>query len=336
MRRIYVVTGYHYGRRVLIFLAVLLGSGFACVYLAPTFINVLQSLPVATALLSWEMPWLQAGEGPAWAVDMQGLLGSQMAVVEALGRNGPAVAARHVTPQPGEESGPRKAVPATTESGLQAGPGPEPVGKAEAEAELPDPAAPLVFIYNTHNAETFIPTDGVAKKEGTNSGVTSVAKRLYDTLTGEYHIPAVRADTVHDYPDFSRSYVNSARTVEEYLQRYPSLQVLVDVHRDAGLGPLTATWQGEKVAQILFVVGSDTKLDHPRWEENLAFARRVEAKLEELYPGVSRGVRVQDGRYNQHLHPHAILVEIGTAENSLEEALRGAELLARVLADIME
>lgn len=332
VRRIYVVTGYRLVSRVFFFLSALLVISLLIFYLFPRMITYLHSLPVQTAILAWELPWSApvVEEPLASRVDMQGLLGSQIAVVEALGR-GNALTAR--SSEPLERLEP--AVTGEASATLQTEPARENQVEAAPVSGSQTPG-PLVLIYNTHNAETYIPTDGVAKKVGRNSGVSRVSQELYDILTQEYRIPAVLSDTIHDYPDFSLSYTNSARTVQQYLEEYPSLQVIVDVHRDAGLGPLTATWQGEKAAEVLFVVGSDAKLEHPHWKDNLAFARRVNAKLEDSCPGISRGVRVQDGRYNQHLHPHALLVEVGTAENSLEEALCSAKLLAQVLAEIVK
>lgn len=192
-----------------------------------------------------------------------------------------------------------------------------------------------VFVYTTHNAESYVPDYGVAKVQGKPGGVTKVAAVLVAALEAE-GIKAVLSPTIHDYPDFSRSYANSAVTVKKALAEYPSLRLIVDVHRDAGRSqPDVALIGGQRVAQILLVVGTDRRLPHPNWRENLAFARKVEAKMVELYPGLSRGVRLEDGRYNQHLHPRAILVEIGNHLNTLAEAEAAARLLARVLKEVI-
>lgn len=206
---------------------------------------------------------------------------------------------------------------------------------------LPTPVitsnAPLVGIYNTHNAETYIPTDGNDKLEGKNAGVVKVAEKLQWALENRYGVKTVRAETIHDYPDWAKSYANSEKTVRELLGKNPSLQVLLDIHRDAGLSERQVVKvNGVEAARVLLIVGSNTRLEHPYWKKNLDFARQVAAKMEALYPGLLKGVRVQDGRYNQHLHPRAILLEIGSTKNSLEEAQRAAELMAHVIAEVVK
>ncbi|MGB9661544.1 MAG: stage II sporulation protein P [Moorellaceae bacterium] len=195
---------------------------------------------------------------------------------------------------------------------------------------------PLVAIYNTHNAEAYAPSDGVEKVPGKNGSIVTVAATLAQSLIQEYGIPVVRSDTIHDYPDFTLAYANSEKTVRHLLAEYPSIQVVLDIHRDAGLQePPIAYIDHQEVAQILIIVGSDARLEHPHWRQNEAFARRLAAKMDELYPGLCRGVRVQQGRYNQHLHPRALLLEIGSSNNTLDQAERAAGLLARVIAEVL-
>lgn len=194
----------------------------------------------------------------------------------------------------------------------------------------------LVGIYTSHNAETYKPTDGVERLPGENGGVSKVAKVLSETLEKEYGIATAFSDTIHDYPRWGASYGNSEKTAKKMLQKYPSIEVLIDVHRDAGIGKRkTTVIQGKRAARILVIVGTDKRWEHPNWRENLAFANRLAAAMEKLYPGLADGVRAQSGRYNQHLHSHAILVEIGSVENSLEEAQTSARLFARVLAEVL-
>ncbi|MBE3580121.1 MAG: stage II sporulation protein P [Thermoanaerobacteraceae bacterium] len=195
---------------------------------------------------------------------------------------------------------------------------------------------PLVAIYNTHNAEAYAPSDGTERTPGKNASISLVAAALAQALTEEYGVPVVRSDTIHDYPDFAQAYANSEKTVRRLLAEYPSIQIVLDLHRDAGLKePPVAYINDQQVAQILIVVGSDARLEHPNWRQNEAFARRLAAKMDELYPGLSRGVRVQEGRYNQHLHPRALLLEIGSSNNTLDQAEKAARLMARVLAEVL-
>jgi stage II sporulation protein P len=201
-----------------------------------------------------------------------------------------------------------------------------PTGQAE-EVEL--------FIYTTHNAESYLPDYGVARvSPGTSGGVTRAAAALASALERE-GVRVVLSPAIHDYPELTGAYARSEVTVKAALAAYPNLAAVIDVHRDAGDRPVTATIEGREVAQVLLVVGSNLRLSHPTWEENLAFARRVETRMEQLYPGLCRGVRVQSGRYNQHLHPQALLVEIGNQHNTLEQVEAAAGLLARVLKEVI-
>lgn len=216
-------------------------------------------------------------------------------------------------------------------------PSPQPAGEDKPGPEVGDSQKPLVLIYNTHNAEAYRPSEGADRLEGKAAGITKVAKRLADTLRQKYKIPVVLSSTIHDYPHWELAYTRSAKTVAAMLAKYPSIQVVIDIHRDAALGQRrSVTIQGKPAAPVLFVVGTDQRLKHPHWKENQEFAEKLAAKINLTYPGLLRGVRVQDGRYNQHLHPHAILIEVGSAANSLEEAYYSAELLARVLKGLIE
>lgn len=189
---------------------------------------------------------------------------------------------------------------------------------------------PLVALYCTHNAESYIPAQGKEKLEGKNGGVFMVAQHLEETLEKEYGISVVLSDTIHDYPDWSKSYTNSLVTVETLKKAHPSVKMFIDVHRDAQTSheSTTAEFNGKNAARVMFIVGSDARLSHPNWRKNWEFANRVSKQAEKLYPGFVKGVRVQDGRYNQHVSTCCLLLEVGGTENTLEEAKLAVEMLA--------
>ncbi|GEM_PF-383425 len=196
---------------------------------------------------------------------------------------------------------------------------------------------PLVCIYNTHNAECYIPDYGTSREEGENGGVYEVALKLAECLQ-ELGINTVQSSTIHDYPDWSLSYSNSLKTMQKMAEEYPSIKVWIDVHRDANIGEKNSITEidGESVARVMLVVGSNTRLSHPNWQENQAFAQKIVADLDKYYAGLSRGLKVQSGRYNQHFSTHAILVEIGSDINSLDEAKLAVEMLAKSLARVIK
>lgn len=203
---------------------------------------------------------------------------------------------------------------------------------------IPDGTKPLVGIYCTHSAESYVPSQGFDRLEGKNGGVFLVAEHLKDTLVNNYGIAVVLSDTIHDYPDWNKSYANSLATLEKMKKDYPSIQLFIDVHRDALTPKDTTTTEidGTKASKIMFVVGSDTRLPHPDWRENQDFVEKIAGQMEKMYPGLLKGVRVQDGRYNQHISPHAILLEMGGTENTLEETKRSAEMFAAVVNNLVK
>lgn len=193
---------------------------------------------------------------------------------------------------------------------------------------------PLIGIYSTHNAETYQLSDGVDKVEGKNGGVMKAAIRLKEELN-KNGVGAVCDATIHDYPNWPQSYRNSLQTAKKLLKDYPSIQILIDVHRDAMPSRESSITKinGKNVARISFIVGSDTRSPHPNWKKNWAYANYIAEVMEKDYPGLLKTVRVQSGRYNQHLNPHSILIEVGSTKNSKAEAERSMELLAKVMSD---
>jgi len=195
---------------------------------------------------------------------------------------------------------------------------------------------PVILLYNTHNAETYRPTDGKSKLEGKNAGVVKTTRVLKETLENKYGLKTIHSETIHDYPDWSRSYINSLQTAQKLLKANKTIRAVFDIHRDAGFKSKSTTTikiNGENTASIMIVIGTE----HKRWRENLAFAEKLETKANELYPNLIRDIRIRNNRrYNQHLHPNAVLLEVGTDLNTLAEAQYSTSLFARVIAEVIK
>lgn len=194
-----------------------------------------------------------------------------------------------------------------------------------------------VVLYHTHNAETYLPDDGVSKVSGQNGGVVDAAKVFQDALQKKYGIRTAHSTTIHDYPDWNRSYQNSLNTAKQLLQAYPETKAVFDIHRDAGFTSKKTTTtivHGRSAAKIMMVIGCN----HDNWQENLAFARRLEAKCNELYPGLLRDqIRIKEtGRYNQQIDGHAVLLEIGSDLNTQAEAEYSMECFAHVVYEVLK
>lgn len=194
----------------------------------------------------------------------------------------------------------------------------------------------LVCVYNTHTGETYRLTDGVDRLDGRRGGVVTVAAAFQETLESSYGINVARSDKINDM-DYNTSYIESEKTARELLAANPKTSVIFDIHRDSNKTreQSIVNIDGQVMATLLFIVGSDTRRPFPGWRQNYAFAVELSDRINEKYPGLSLGVRVKDGLYNQNLHPRAVLLEVGTTENSCEEAVRSARLVAGVVADVI-
>lgn len=209
---------------------------------------------------------------------------------------------------------------------------------------------PLVAIYHTHSSETYhgpgVHRDPGQYFEGDYAwgradGMISVGDEVARRLSEVHRLPVVHVRRVHDYPVFRYAYINSRRSIEEVLEKYPSLVLVLDLHRDGLEEPsqeaITATVGGRHAARISIIVGRGRPgFSNPHWQDNLALARRLQAKMEEMYPGLYRGTIVREWPFNQDLHRGALLLEIGDHYNTREEALHSARLLADVLAAVVK
>lgn len=212
----------------------------------------------------------------------------------------------------------------------------------EQDNELIQPVAPvseqsLVAIYNTHTGETYALTDGTERFNGKKGGVVKVAAALGAELEEKYGIKAAVSDTIND-ANYNTSYTLSQETLRKLLEENPSVQVALDIHRDAGKSRESSlvTVDGSAVAPVLIIVGSDARAPFPTWRQNYDFARELADEINKQHPGLCLGVRIMEGRYNQFLLPRAILLEIGSVSNSTEEAVQTAKLLAGPLAELVK
>lgn len=239
--------------------------------------------------------------------------------------------------RPQKSNGLEEITPADTE------PSPTPVVSPAAEPLEPvlkPEGPPRVAIYHTHTSEDYIPTAGVSHTYGQEAGIVVVGRELAKVLEEKHGISCLHNTTVHDAPVYREAYLRSNETVAKLLKDNPQLEVILDIHRDAptkdaakSRDMTTTTINGQKVARIYIVVGTDRLgLSHPNWGENHAFAKELQRHLETSYPGLSRGIKIDTARFNQHLHPHLILIEIGGDQNTLDEAKKAAVYLADVLA----
>lgn len=228
---------------------------------------------------------------------------------------------------------------------------PDPIRPHEAGVKSPEPDSltPRVLIYHTHTSEMYlggnvaVGTSQAAHytfrthSDPTITGVMEVGRHLANALN-KLGIGTIHETKIHTLPTLDYAYANSEKTVREILTKLPSIGMVLDVHRDADVPEPVAQINGRNVAKLLLVVGTaeTIPLSHPNYQKNLAFARRLKEISDRLYPGLMRPIQIRkDARYNQHLHPNSVIIELGSVENTLEEALLSAELLAKILAQAL-
>jgi len=217
---------------------------------------------------------------------------------------------------------------------------------------LAESDAPTVLILHTHTSESYLPS-GSAYVEGAigdatystdpNAGVVSVGEVLCRTLE-KYGIRTIHCTAMHDQPTLGGAYGRSLDTVKTYLQAYPSIRLVIDLHRDSILRSdgafvrTLASSEEEPTAQIMAVVGSDangTAFSGEGWKANLALALQLRELLNRDGRTVARPVTLKNASYNQELAPYSLLLEIGSAANSLEEAKRAAAMVGESLAELL-
>lgn len=203
-----------------------------------------------------------------------------------------------------------------------------------------------IIIFHTHTCESYTPTEnynyqmtGNYRTTDLNYTVARVGDDLTEILKARgYNV--IHNTTMHDFPSYSGSYSNSMETVSSILNS-TNAQVIIDLHRDAvgdgtTYGP-TVKINDEIAAQLMIVVGTDAGgLEHPNWKENLKFAVKLQAKANEMYPGLFRPINLSTSRYNQHLSNGSIIIEVGATANTMEQSLASMKYLASVIDEVMK
>ena len=216
------------------------------------------------------------------------------------------------------------------------------------DAALLQEEGPQVLILHTHGSEAYTMPEGESYVPSGDCRTTDCGYnvvRVGDELAAvleEAGLSVLHDPTLHDYPEYSGAYGRSLDAAEAYLEQYPTIQFILDVHRDAisdGDGTpykVVSSVAGVNAAQMSFVIGTDGGgLEHPRWRENLKLAAAIQQRLLDSFPTLMRPITVRNSRYNQHLTTGSLLVEVGAAGNSLDEALLSARLLGRAVADVL-
>ncbi len=207
----------------------------------------------------------------------------------------------------------------------------------------PASAGPQILIIHSHATEAYTPdgsdiytpSDNNTRTLDENYNMIRIGDEMERVFT-EMGLSVIHDRGTYDYPQYNGSYSRSGPAVANYLAQYPTIQLVLDVHRDALVGSdgtvykAVTTIDGAKTAQVMLVVGSNAGGgSHPDWQENLALAAKLQKNLDTLYPTLARPMTLRKSTYNQELCPGSLLVEVGSHGNTLQEALAGARDFAR-------
>lgn len=206
---------------------------------------------------------------------------------------------------------------------------------------------PLVLIYHTHATESFEPYDSefydsrnTWRSVDNNNNITLVGDKICEVLE-ENGINVIHDKTQHDYPSYNSSYNRSEDTVKKYLEKYPSIKIALDIHRDAIqrgdtlVKPIT-TVDGKKLAQVMIIAGCENQNNElPNWRENLKFAVKLQDKMSSEYENLARPIMFCYRKYNQHLTNGSLLLEVGSHGNTLEEAVATGEYIGESLSQVI-
>lgn len=199
---------------------------------------------------------------------------------------------------------------------------------------------PQILIYHTHSRESFV--DSVPGDPSTT--IVGAGDKLAELLENKYGFKVLHHteeyDSVRD-----DAYNESLPAITQILEENPTIEVVIDLHRDAVSGDrkLVMDLQGRPTARFMFFNGLSysrksgdiTYLENPYIQENLAFSFQAQVAANEYYPGIARKVYLKAYRFNMHLKPKSMLIELGAQNNTVEEIMNACDPLAHILSIVL-
>lgn len=214
------------------------------------------------------------------------------------------------------------------------------IPKAEELYAVYGEGEPLVLILHTHGSEGFSDTsDSGYRTTDSEKNVVALGERVTQKLN-DSGIKTIHSPVLYDNPDFNMSYYNASLAIKKYIEEYPSISYIIDIHRDSIMGEdgeyyaPTATIENKvKAAQMMFVVGTDYGgSGHTGWRDNLTLALRLQCGISADYPTIMRNINLRSASFNEQYTKGSMLVEIGSCASTLDEALLSADIFAEALA----
>jgi len=204
---------------------------------------------------------------------------------------------------------------------------------------------PRILIYHTHTTEAYTQTPAYTYEEAgawrtrdNTRNVVAVGEALATCLREVYGFSVIHDATDHEPPRLATAYERSEATMQKMREAFPSIELCIDLHRDSYTvtdEPTRdfVTVNGAELARMMLVVGQGEKYEvKPSFGSNYGLAERITARLQAVHEKLARPIRTKEGRYNQHITSHCILVELGHNANTLEQALASVPYLAEAIA----
>lgn len=207
---------------------------------------------------------------------------------------------------------------------------------------------PTILIVHTHGTEAYTETDDTQYDEfggefrtlDDRYNLISIGDELTRLLEAG-GLTVIHDRTPHDKNDYLDAYDNSREAVKEWLAQYPSIKMVLDLHRDAAEYADGTQWatsaeiNGEASSQLMFVVGTDAQgLTHPNWQTNLSIAEKLNVLMERNAPGITRPINLRGQRFNHDLAIGAMIVEVGSAGNTHAESMNAISVLAEAILEL--
>ncbi len=221
--------------------------------------------------------------------------------------------------------------------------------KSGVNIKIKKSSEPEVLILHTHGTECYMTEDrdyytstDLTRTDDNTKNVIRIGDIVANKLT-EAGIGVIHDTTQHDNPSYNASYSRAAVTITEYLKKYPSIKIVIDIHRDSislndtDRVKTVKTINSRDAAQVMLCMGSQsgTVKNFPNWKENFRLAARFHQTIEAMYPGLARPMLLASKNYNESLTTGSMLLEIGTESNLLSEAEYSAELVGNALVSLL-
>ena len=211
--------------------------------------------------------------------------------------------------------------------------------------DWPKEPGPKVLIIHSHSCESYTECDGHTylpsanyRTLDMNNNVVAVGDALAEALA-RLGVEVIHDRTYNDYPDYNSSYAVARSKIKAYLEQYPSIVMVLDLHRDALEKPVreTVELEGRTLAPLMLVIGTDEGgLYHPNWADNLSCGLKLQALANRETPELFKRISFRAQRFNGDLTGGSLIVEVGSTENTLPEAVAAMPYLAEYVAELLE